>query len=123
MAKGSYPWPIVNHRSFYPGFVEGEVDVINVLGGWAYMYVTHEWIRVMPLSGPGALITLGSKTRFSSSLFTTGLACLTPKIPCEDAMPSTSPSKDQGNIRHFGPGMRMSSSPDDRQYSFPETLA
>ena len=42
MAKGSYPWPIVDHRSFYPGFVEEEVDVINVLGGWARMYVTHE---------------------------------------------------------------------------------
>ena len=90
------------------------------MGGYAYI---HSRVDTRDASFWPWGITLGSKTLFSSFLFTTGLACLTPEIPCEDAMPDTSPSKNQGNIRHFGPGTRMSPSPGDRQYSFPKTLA
>jgi hypothetical protein len=53
--KQLFAGPIVNHTSCYPGFVGREVGLVSVLGGRAYLYVTHGWIRVVPPSGPGVL--------------------------------------------------------------------
>ena len=119
--KAANSRPIVNHGFFHPKFVQRkEIWSSFGMGGYACI---HSRVDTRDASLWPWGITLGSKTLFSSFLFTTELACLTPEIPCEDAMLDTSPSKNQGNIRHFGPGTCMSPSPGDRQYSFPKTLA